>query len=159
MEAFLLKLLQVQIAFAQGGFITRDPSGAGPPPAGGYINPPGGGYINPPGGGHIIPPGGGNIAPLGGGRTGGAIVFASPLGGYGNFQEILERVINGLIILATPVVVIMVLWAAYQFMVSGGNPDKVIKARQTILWAAVGYGILLLARGITFIVQQLLTGY
>ena len=146
MEAFLLKLLQVQIAFAQGGFITRDPSGAGPPPAGGYVTPPGGGYVTPPGGGSITPPGG-------------DIVFASPLGGYGNFQEILERVINGLIILATPVVVIMVLWAAYQFMVSGGNPDKVIKARQTILWAAVGYGILLLARGITFIVQQLLTGY
>ena len=154
MEAFLLKLLQVQIAFAQGGFITRDPSGAGPPPAGGYVTPPGGGYVTPPAGGYVTPPGGGSITP-----PGGDIVFASPLGGYGNFQEILERVINGLIILATPVVVIMVLWAAYQFMVSGGNPDKVIKARQTILWAAVGYGILLLARGITFIVQQLLTGY
>ena len=145
MEAFLLKLLQVQIAFAQGGFITRDPSGAGPPPAGGYITPPAGGYVTPPSGGYTS------------GR-GGDIIF-SPLGGYGNLQSLLDRVIYGLLILASPVVVIMILWAAYQFIVSGGNPDKVTKARQTILWAVVGYGILLLASGITKIIQQLFNSY
>ena len=123
MEGILLKLLQVQTAFAQ---------------------------VRQPGGAHVTQPGGG--------RGSSDIRFDSPLGNYANFQDILNRVIDGLLILATPVVVIMILWAGYQFIVSGGSPDKITKARQTILWAAVGYGILLLARGITFIVQQLLTG-
>ena len=123
MEGILLKLLQVQTAFAQ---------------------------VRQPGGAHVTQPGGGSGS--------GDIMFNSPLGNYASFQDILNRVIDGLLILATPVVVIMILWAGYQFIVSGGSPDKITKARQTILWAAVGYGILLLARGITFIVQQLLTG-
>ena len=119
MEGILLKLLQVQTAFA----IVRQSGGA-----------------------HVTQPGGGS----------GNIRFDSPLGNYANFQDILNRVIDGLLILATPVVVIMILWAGYQFIVSGGSPDKVTKARQTILWTVVGYGILLLASGITAIIQELL---
>ncbi len=141
MKVILLKLLQVQTAFARNHYMMIDDSG--------------GGQISPVGAGQISPVGAGQISPVGGGD----IVFTSPLGGYSNLQLILDRVINGLLILATPVVVIMILWAGYQFIVSGGSPDKITKARQTILWAAVGYGILLLSRGITFIIQQLLTGY
>lgn len=127
MEGILLKLIQVQTAFAS----SHNPL--------------------------FIQTGGGRVTQPSGGRGSGDIRFDSPLGNYANFQDILNRVIDGLLILATPVVVIMILWAGYQFIVSGGSPDKITKARQTILWAAVGYGILLLARGITFIVQQLLT--
>jgi len=137
MEGILLKLIQVQTAFA--GYHSMMEVGGG-----------GGGGVTQPGGFRLTQPGGGS------GSSGGDIRFDSPLGNYGNFQEVLGRVINGLVILATPVVVIMILWAGYQFIVSGGSPDKVTKARQTILWTVVGYGILLLASGITAIIQELL---
>lgn len=134
MEGILLKLIQVQTAFASNHNM----------------------MMNEGGGGSVVQPGGFRVTQPGGGRGSGDIRFDSPLGNYGNFQEVLGRVINGLVILATPVVVIMILWAGYQFIVSGGSPDKVTKARQTILWAVAGYGILLLASGITAIIQQLL---
>ncbi len=135
MEGILLKLLQIQTAFAGNHNMMFDDGGGSATQSGGF-----------------------RVTQPGGGRGSSDIRFDSPLGNYANFQDILNRVIDGLLILATPVVVIMILWAGYQFIVSGGSPDKITKARQTILWAAVGYGILLLARGITFIVQQLLTG-
>jgi hypothetical protein len=136
MEGILLKLIQVQTAFARNHNMMMIDGG----------------------GGSVVQPGGFRVTQPGGGRGSGDIRFDSPLGNYGNFQEVLGRVINGLVILANPVVVIMILWAGYQFIVSGGSPDKVTKARQTILWTVVGYGILLLASGITAIIQQLLLG-
>ena len=86
------------------------------------------------------------------------IELINPLGTY-NFQVIIDRVINGLLLLAAPVVVIMVLWGAFLLITSGGNPAKVSQGWQVILWAAVGYGVLLLASGINLVVQQLLGIY
>lgn len=112
-----------------------------------------GGYrFTPPGGGTFTPPGGGAfISPA---RRGG-IDFSSPLGSY-NFQEIVSNVISGLIKLATPIAAIMVIWGAFLFITSAGNENKLRDARKTILWAAVGYGVLWIAWGVVFVVEELL---
>ena len=140
LEKILLKfisLTQTNVAHAQFQFQQRMLNGGG-------------------GGGRGIAPGGGRgVSPPIHSTEG--IVFESPLG-VANFQELADRVINGLILLATPIVTIMVLWGAFLLITSAGNPQKVIQGRQTIVWAAVGFGILLIAKGISFIVEQLLYG-
>lgn len=89
----------------------------------------------------------------GGGWSG--IDFASPIGIY-NIFDLVDRIINWLIILASPILVIMILWGAFLIMTSGGQPEKIKQGGKAILWAAVGYAILLTAKGIGFIVGQLL---
>jgi len=41
-------------------------------------------------------------------------------------------------------------------MTSGGNPENINRAKRTLLWTVIGYGIILVSRGIIEIVQQLL---
>ncbi|MFH1759397.1 MAG: pilin [Patescibacteria group bacterium] len=100
----------------------------------------------------------GTLYSPGGGSTGGGIDFSNPLGVY-SWQALIDRVIKGLIMLATPIAVIMVLWAAYLYITSGGDTEKVKRAHQTILWVVIGYGVLLLADGISYFMQGLLLGY
>ncbi len=88
-----------------------------------------------------------------GGRSG--VDFQNPLGIY-NIFDLIDRIINWLIILASPILVIMILWGAYLIMTSGGRSDKLAQGGKTILWAAAGYAILLIAKGLGFIVQQVL---
>jgi len=89
---------------------------------------------------------------------GGGIELANPLGVY-SIQEILNRIIYYLHLLAAPIVVIMILWGAFLLITSAGNSDKIQQGRKTIMWAIIGYGILLVASGVSFIIQQLLYGW
>ena len=78
----------------------------------------------------------------------------NPLG-VTSLTELLDKVIDGLIILAVPIVIIMVLWGAFLIITSAGKPEKVQQGGKAILWAAVGFGILLLSQGITDIIESL----
>jgi hypothetical protein len=59
---------------------------------------------------------------------------------------------NILLILA----VIFILWSAYLFISAGGSDTKVKAARDTLIYAAVGIGVVLLAYAVEFVVRQLL---
>ncbi len=48
----------------------------------------------------------------------------------------------------------MVLWGGYKVMTSAGDPKKYTEGGKVILYAAVGYGILLLAKGVTAIIES-----
>lgn len=91
-------------------------------------------------------------------NSGGGIELINPLGTY-SIQEILDRIIYYLFLLATPVLVIMILWGAFLLITSAGSKDRVQQGWKTIIYAAVGYGILILASGVSFIIQQLLYGW
>jgi hypothetical protein len=55
-----------------------------------------------------------------------------------------------------PLAVIMVLVGAIQFMTSAGNPEKVSQAKKTLIYAAIGVVVALLATGATSIIQSIL---
>lgn len=87
---------------------------------------------------------------------GGSFRINNPLGGINTIQELVNRLINALIILATPIVVIMVLWGGFYVMTSAGESARYTKGGKIILYAAVGYGILLLAKGATAIIESII---
>ena len=80
----------------------------------------------------------------------------NPLGGITTFTEIIDRVAGYLIVIAAPIVTLMILFAAFQILTAGDNPEKLKTAKQIILWTCVGYGIILISKGITLIIAQLL---
>lgn len=84
------------------------------------------------------------------------IELPNPLG-VSNINDLINKIIDGLIIFAAPVAVAMVIWAAYLFMSSGGDPKKITTARSALLWTVVGYAILLLAKGVGLIIQNFLS--
>ncbi len=99
-----------------------------------------------------VPGGQGSPGPVPGGTS----VRIPNLLGSENLIQVINRVIDAIWPVATVVVMVMVLWAAYLLMFSGGVPARVQRAKDTLLWTVVGYAIIWLAKGIAFIIQDII---
>ncbi len=71
-----------------------------------------------------------------------------------SFEQLLNAIIDFLIKLALVVVPLVIVIAGYFFVASGGDPAKVTQARNMVLWALVGLLILLMAKGIIVLIEQ-----
>jgi hypothetical protein len=60
--------------------------------------------------------------------------------------------------IAIPLTAIMVLVGALQITTSAGDPEKFSKGRKTIMYAAIGFAIALIATGVTSIISNLING-
>lgn len=72
--------------------------------------------------------------------------------------ECVQNLLNGLIYLAAPVVAIMILVGGFKIMAAAGNEERLKSGKNTILYAVVGYAIILLASGVAAIIQDALGG-
>src|SRR3989344_4024033 len=70
---------------------------------------------------------------------------------------ILEKISGYLIILGAPILAIMIIYGAFLIMTAGGDPKKVTDGTHSIVYSAVGYGIVLVAWGIVSLTKELLT--
>jgi hypothetical protein len=92
------------------------------------------------------------------------IPLCDPLGtncqqGTETFLSVLNNVAGFLFTdIAIPLATIMVLVGAFQFMTGGGDPEKISRARKTILYAAIGFAIALIASGVSSIIKSVLLG-
>jgi len=92
--------------------------------------------------------------------TGGGtnIKLPDPLGGQ-SFSEITANVLGFIFWdIATPLSVIMVLVGAFQLMTSAGNPEKASQGRKTIMYAAIGLAIAIMAGGLSSLLKNIITG-
>lgn len=85
---------------------------------------------------------------------GGIIPILDPLAGCG-WDCVANRIIDGLGIISTAIVTIMVLFGGFQIMTAAGDPEKIKTGKHTIFYAVVGFIILLFAGGITVILRNL----
>ena len=74
-----------------------------------------------------------------------------------DFKTLLNTILQDLTLLAIPVVTIMVIVGAYYIITSGGNPGRRTKGKDYVLWAAIGFGVLILADSVALIVTNFLT--
>lgn len=87
-----------------------------------------------------------------------SIALNDPLGGA-NFTAVANNVIYFLsVTVAIPLTAIMVLVGAFQMTTSAGDPEKVSRGRKTLLYAAIGFVVALIATGITSVIKSVLTG-
>jgi hypothetical protein len=49
----------------------------------------------------------------------------------------------------------MVLWGGFQMMTSAGDPEKFSTGRKTIVYAAVGFFVVLLANSVATVIQSI----
>lgn len=72
---------------------------------------------------------------------------------------VVNIIIDGLLIFAIPIVAIMITIGGIQMLTAAGSPDRLKRAKQTIAYAAIGYAVLLLAKGIFLVVADVLGGF
>lgn len=98
--------------------------------------------------------GGGGPGNDGGGHPGG---LPNPLG-VGSIADLLKNVLEWLSKTIAPLIFTgMVLIGAYQILFAAGDPTKAKTGKNTILYAVIGYAIILIGWGIASIIQDLLS--
>lgn len=88
------------------------------------------------------------------GGGGGSITIQNPLA-CSNFGCVATKITDALLVVSAPIVAIMVLWGGFQMMTAGGNPEKFSTGRKTLLYAAVGFVVVLLADSAAKIIQNI----
>ena len=73
----------------------------------------------------------------------------------GDIIVIIEAIANWIFVILLAVAVIFVLIAAFQFLTSGGAPERISAARTNLLYAVVGVGVAVLARGFIELVKTI----
>ena len=72
------------------------------------------------------------------------------------FIEAMRTLTDWLFVILVVVAVIFIVLAGLQFITGGGDPTQVSAARTKLIFAAVGIGIALLARGLPAAIENLI---
>jgi len=72
-----------------------------------------------------------------------------------NFEDLVNSIAGWVYKLGIPVVVIMIIWAGLLFVMSGGDEEKIKKAKKNLLWAVIGLTIILLSTSLTAIIKSI----
>ncbi len=94
---------------------------------------------------------------LPGGGPGTTLSLPNPLGSScSDLTCPLNKVIDFIFTISIPICGLMVLWGGFQMVTSAGNPEKVTQGRKTILYAAAGFVVILLAKGVAGTIKAFL---
>ncbi|MFH1192952.1 MAG: pilin [Candidatus Jorgensenbacteria bacterium] len=85
------------------------------------------------------------------------VTLPNPLGTTSTAQSLLERIVDWLMLAAAPVAGVMIIYGAFQMLFAGGDTEKFTNGKKTILYAVVGYGIILIGWGLVSIIEGVLT--
>ncbi len=74
--------------------------------------------------------------------------------GANNFQDLLVKILNALWVLAALITMLMVLISGFQFLLASGNPEKIEKAKRTLLYVVIGFVIIILSYSASAIIKS-----
>ena len=86
-----------------------------------------------------------------------ATTLPNPLGETNTVWELIDKIIAALRdFIAPPIVGLMVMYGAFQILTASDSEDKFKSGKKTILYAVIGYAIILIASGISLIIKDVL---
>jgi len=75
----------------------------------------------------------------------------------GDVYDLINTIFNMLFWLLIVLASVFIIWAAFNYLTAGGDPEKIQKANQKVIYAAVAVVIAVLARAIPSIVCSFLS--
>lgn len=72
------------------------------------------------------------------------------------FEEVITRFANFGAAIAGALMTLVVLYAGYLYLFSGGSEEMLKRARKALTWAVVGFIVILLARGAAELIKNIL---
>jgi uncharacterized membrane protein len=72
------------------------------------------------------------------------------------FEDLVNGIATWLYTITIPLSAIIILYAAFLFMTSGGDEEKIKKAKRALTWALVGVGIIVIGTGFIVLIKDLL---
>lgn len=71
-------------------------------------------------------------------------------------ETAINNVTNWTFVFVLTIAVLFLIFAGFQFITAGGDPEKLNKARSSLFYGAVGVGVAVMARGLVSFVRGLL---
>ncbi len=110
------------------------------------------------GGGSSVGPGPGPT-PGGGGSTNGlSYKLQNPLQ-FDSLQSFIVAILNIIIVLATPIVVIFIIFAGFKYVTARGNPNDIQEATRALTYAVIGGVLIIGAVAIAEIIKNLVDAF
>lgn len=85
-------------------------------------------------------------------------LISNPLSGVNSLEQVVLNVIKVVELLLIMATVIYLLYAGMMFVTARGEPGKITKARDALLWGMVGAALVLCARVIATTIQGTVQG-
>jgi len=92
---------------------------------------------------------------LAGAQYSGVQTAPTPVTRFEDILRILNTLINWIFTILLTVAVLFIIMAAFAYLGSAGDVEKVQSAQNKLIYAAVAIGVGLIAKGVEFIVRQL----
>jgi len=83
------------------------------------------------------------------------IPIENPLKGIDNFQELVNRLIDWMIMMALVIVPLCIVWGGFTFATAGGDTNKVERAKSILTWSIAGLIVVLLAKSLVESLRKL----
>ena len=87
----------------------------------------------------------------------GSICIDNPIAST-TFEDLVNSIINFIFYLALAIAPIMFIIAGFTFITAAGDPAKIQKAKDIVLWTAIGLIVVLMATGIIKVIQEIFSG-
>lgn len=84
-----------------------------------------------------------------------SLTLTNPLGQNATFQTVLNNVNVFLLAIAAPICGIMVVWGGFQMITAAGNPEKFSSGKKTLLYAAIGFAVVIFASSVVPVIQSI----
>ena len=84
--------------------------------------------------------------------------LVNPLGSTTSFSDVLGAIGSFLLAIAVPLCGIMVVVGGFQMLTSAGDPTKFSNGKKTLIYAAVGFVVVLLASSVVPVIKSILGG-
>lgn len=98
--------------------------------------------------------GGGDNTP----SSGATIKIENPLGAGATIETILTKIIDFVVMISIPILSLVVLYAAFLMLTDGGNGKKFEEGKKALLYAIIGFAIILMGEGIVKLLEAILNG-
>lgn len=72
--------------------------------------------------------------------------------------DLINNILRFIFIIAVVVAPLMVVIGGFLFVTGVGNPQQIAQAKGILIWTAIGFGVILFARGLTTVLRQILGG-
>lgn len=86
------------------------------------------------------------------------LIIENPLSPISDIWQLIMRLINIAQNIGVFVCVILIVWAGYLYVTSAGNEEKIKQAQKTLIWALVGFGIIVIAGAVPKLIYEFITG-
>jgi Type IV secretion system pilin len=84
--------------------------------------------------------------------------ICNPIPKVGSLPDLIKTILEGVLKIGIPVIALAIIYSGFLFVFARGNPEKLTKAKDALLYTLIGAAILLGSWAIATMIQTTVTG-